>query len=329
MLRTSRIIIVIITTLLVNTVLPSLISSNDLYIVVTFPYLYEDIRSIACPGDVVIDLIKPGIDPHEYQLTPSDVNILRKASVIISTAHTHFELNIRKLVERGELNSILVEVPYINGVKVFKNPSTDTENYHGILFYPENYIVFLNNLKHILSSLKPQCSKVYEENINKLILRLQKIIDLNFSLNKIAVLDSPEIQYIAEWLGLNVSQILMSEEEVPIVPKDIERVEKILGDYSDSIVVVTNGSKAFQYLINLASKYKREILLFPNPLSSSSIVSMLENIASSLNTSTRIKGAYTTTNILPQLDIITIATILPIMLMAAFLAIKMFRIKRG
>ncbi|MEM0228124.1 MAG: hypothetical protein QXJ22_05035, partial [Ignisphaera sp.] len=232
-------------------------------------------------------------------------------------------------VEGGELNSILIEVPYINGIKVFKNPSTGTENYHGILFYPENYIVFLNNLKHILSSLKPQCSKVYEENVNKLILRLQKIIELNSSLNKIAVLDSPVIQYIAEWLGLNVSQILMSEEEVPIVPKDIERVEKILDNYSDSIVVVTNGSKAFQYLINLASKYRREILLLPNPLLSSSIISMLENIASSLNTSTRVRDVHTTTNILPQLDVITIATIIPTMLIVAFLVIKIFKIKRS
>ncbi|MEM1678093.1 MAG: zinc ABC transporter substrate-binding protein [Ignisphaera sp.] len=329
MLCTHRITIVISIMLLVNTVLPSLLSSNDLYIVVTFPYLYEDMKSIACPGDVVIDLIKPGIDPHEYQLTPSDVNILRRANIIISTAHTHFELNIRKLVEGGELNSILIEVPYINGIKVFKNPSTGTENYHGILFYPENYIVFLNNLKHILSSLKPQCSKVYEENVNKLILRLQKIIELNSSLNKIAVLDSPVIQYIAEWLGLNVSQILMSEEEVPIVPKDIERVEKILDNYSDSIVVVTNGSKAFQYLINLASKYRREILLLPNPLLSSSIISMLENIASSLNTSTSVRDVHTTTNILPQLDVITIATIIPTMLIVAFLVIKIFKIKRS
>ncbi len=320
------IVIIIIIILSIHSILTALLPSNTLYIVVTLPYIYDDVKSLVCPEDVVISLIKPGVDPHEYQLTPDDVNIVKRASIIISTAHTHFELKIRELIEIGELNATLIEIPYLDNIKILKNPSTNMENYHEILFYPENYIAFIDYLKNIMASLNPQCSKNYEENAHQLILRLKKISNISFKPNKMAVLDLPIIQYIATWLGFNISHILISEEEVPVTPEDVEKAEKILERYNNSIVIVTNGSKASYYLIELANKYGRESIILPNPLLSSSIVSTLEDVISYLNTS-RIERRDTNTYIQLQSDIYVVTSIIAVITATVILLLS-FKLKR-
>jgi len=278
----KTLIILIISSILITSI-DDVYASNELHIVVTFPYLYDDIKSVVCPGDVVTNIVKPGIDPHEYQLSVEDINVIKKADIIISTAHTHFEQKIKKMIKENGLDSILIEIPHLQNIKIFKNPSTGIENYHELLFYPENYIAFLKYLKSILASLRPECAKNYEENIEQFILKLQSIINKSDKSNRIAVLDSPRAQYIVAGLGLNASYILMKEEEIPITPEDIKGAEEMIRKYNNSIVVIINGSKATSYLSDLANRYGRKVLILPDPLTSTSIISILENAANVLN----------------------------------------------
>lgn len=324
----SKVILLISALFLIHSTLGVLQSSSSLHIIVTYPYLYDDVKSIVCPDDVVVNLAKPGVDPHEYYLTPSDIDVIRRADIVISTAHTHIELEIKELIEKGEVKAILIEIPHLEGMKIFKNPSTGTENYHEILLYPENYIAFMNHLKRILIELRPQCREVYEENVAQFILRIQKIINATPKLNRVAVLDTPIIQYIAVWLGLNVSRILLIEEEIPITPKDVEEVEEVLKNRIDSIAVVANGSKASRYLIELASEHGRKVLVIPNPISSTSILSLLENIVMYVNDFTANEKIHTTTTpLLAQLDVYRVVLIAVIAVVVVVILL-MFKLGR-
>ncbi|MEM3892849.1 MAG: hypothetical protein QXR12_02735, partial [Thermofilum sp.] len=49
---------------------------GGLRIAVTFPSLYEDVKALLCEGDTVVSIAPPGVDPHEYQLSPKDVELL-------------------------------------------------------------------------------------------------------------------------------------------------------------------------------------------------------------------------------------------------------------
>ena len=97
---------------------------HGLLIVVSFPNLAYDVELLACEDDTVISLAPPGMDPHDYQLTPSDVELLRRADLVISTAHAPFEVDIRRLVEEGRLSTVLVELPHVPGVRLLVNPIT-------------------------------------------------------------------------------------------------------------------------------------------------------------------------------------------------------------
>jgi len=52
----------------------------------------------------VVYLIPPGADPHEYQLTASQIELLRKASVIVTTGgHLPVEKKIAELKAEGTI----------------------------------------------------------------------------------------------------------------------------------------------------------------------------------------------------------------------------------
>jgi zinc/manganese transport system substrate-binding protein len=325
----KALIILIISSILITSI-DYVYASNELYIVVTFPYLYDDIKSVLCPGDVVVNIVKPGIDPHEYQLSVEDINVIKKADIIISTAHTHFEQKIKKMIEENELDSILIEIPYLQNTKIFKNPSTGIENYHELLFYPENYIVFLKYLKSILVSLRPECTKNYEENIEQFILKLQSFVNKSVRPNRIAVLDSPRAQYIVAGLGLNTSYILMKEEEIPITPEDIKGAEEMISKYNNSIIVIINGSKAASYLSDLANRYGRKVLVLPDPLASTSIISILENAINVLNTlDMNISHSVKTNNVQLLQEVYIILIILSLSFLFMLIPYELYKRKKS
>jgi zinc/manganese transport system substrate-binding protein len=71
-------------------------------IVVTFP-AYDIVLKEAFPNADVILLTKGVSDPHEYQLTPQDLQMLKaltERDVIISSMHAPFELKIAEMAKR-------------------------------------------------------------------------------------------------------------------------------------------------------------------------------------------------------------------------------------
>ncbi|MEM1526280.1 MAG: zinc ABC transporter substrate-binding protein [Ignisphaera sp.] len=254
--------------------------TNNLGIVVTFPLMIKDIEAILCEGDEVSSIVPLGVDPHEYQLTFRDAEILAKANIVVSTAHTPFEARIKELILSGEINTKLIEIPNIPGILILKNPSTNVSNYHGILFHGYNYIIFLKYLRDILSTFKPECANVYYHRVENLINRIESIEHSKPLKGFKAVIDTPVIQYLVTWLGANVTYILAVEHDVPVVPQDIDKVEEILKLYKqEAIVVITEDSSALNLLSELAFKYSVKILVIPNPImTTQSILTYLENI---------------------------------------------------
>jgi len=92
------VVYIVLTIVLMTSLLPVVVHSEDqVVVVVTFSYLKPDVERLLCNG-VVYAIAQVGVDPHEYQLKPSDIDVLKNADIIVSTAHTHFELDIREHV---------------------------------------------------------------------------------------------------------------------------------------------------------------------------------------------------------------------------------------
>lgn len=315
--------------------LSQVVIEEGLNIVVTFTYLGFDVEQLICTGDRVITLVPSGVDPHEYQLTPSDVDMLRNADLIISTAHAPFELKIRELVNSGEVNSSLIEVPYIDGVKTLVNPSTGSLNLHAVTYDPYNYAVFLAKLAEEMSIHRPNCRDVY---YSKLAQVLVKLVELTSSVKRVsglAVGESPLTQYAVEWLGIEVKSFVLMEHELmspPGVLSDIEdSVKRGVIDYI--LVIEGSSSAAHLYLVDLAEKYNRTVLRIPTPLAEGSTLSKLSKLVEQVNEVSQSIELYSTVSQQPRglyelRDVVAVALVTAAATVIAVLAVDRYLIRR-
>ncbi|MCC6057333.1 MAG: zinc ABC transporter substrate-binding protein [Desulfurococcaceae archaeon] len=269
-------------------------------IVVTFPFMIKDIEALLCENDDVYYLVPPGVDPHDYQLTYRDIEILSRANLIVSTAHTPFELKIREMVLSGELKAKLIEIPSITNISLLIIPGSSNINYHGVLFHGNNFAIFIENITSILTHLRPQCREVYLSKSRTLIDKIEKTSSKPLKDLK-TIVDTPPLQYLASWFGAEVIQILITEHGVPVAPQDVEKAEEYLRIYRENtLVIVTEDSPARNLLEDFAHRYRAKLLVIPNPITSTdSIAEYLEDF---YNRTAMILTSTTTKYTSPSID---------------------------
>jgi zinc/manganese transport system substrate-binding protein len=265
---------------------------RGLYIVVSFPNLVADIKQLICEKDVVVSIAPQGVDPHTYSLTPKNIDDLRRADIIVSTAHTPFEEKIEELWRNGVIKGVLIEIPHIPGIIIRENPVTGNPDYHMPIYDPYNYIVFIKYLVQVMISKNPMCKDVYLRKMKDVIERVASIIMNTKQLNIKAVADTPATIYAVSWIGISIKYLIVKEHGVQATPEDILRIENSIRSGIIRLAVITYPpvSSPSQKLLDIANKYNLPILYAPSPISNKSFIDKLEFISreiSNLNTSTQ------------------------------------------
>jgi len=247
---------------------------KGLLIVVTFPNLKYDVEQLVCSGDSVVSIVPPGVDPHQFQLTPEALKLIKKADLVISTGHAPFEVKMRDIVKPEKL----VEIPRVPGIRLLTNPDTGKPNYHMPIYDPENYKAFINYVASKLEQLRLDCRTVYEEKRAKLIAELEKLVAEAPRLNATAVGSAPPVQYAVEWLGLHVALLLAPEHNVPPTSRTIQKAEKLLGEGAVAVIMVYGGepvTPADSKLSQMAKDVGAPMLSIPPPYAPGSVLEKL------------------------------------------------------
>lgn len=272
--------------------------SGGVVVVVTFSYLTPDVERLMC-GGVVYSIVPLGVDPHEYQLKPSDQEVLRRADIVVSTGHTSFEQSIRGMVERGEIKAVLLDIIEDAGVRLKVNPVTKQYNYHMPVNDPVNYLLFLSKLVEVLVKLDPGSKECIYEKYARVVSNVTSTILVNAGrFRGKAIIDAPHAQYLAEWLGFEVVQVLKAEEEYQVSPGDVEKAIDLARRGEVSIVFVTKpgvqpeGAK----LIEIAREFNISVVMVDSPSGSTGV---LENLVQLVN---QISAVHTTPSSTPSLQ---------------------------
>ena len=281
-ITTLTLLMLILSSLSIIGLSPIVAGEDGLIIVVTFASLANDLQPLLAPGDKLYSITPPGIDPHEYQLTPNDIELLRSADIIVSTGHAPFEIEIRKLVSSGEIKATLIEIPSIEGIKILNNPVTNTPNYHMIIYDPVNYKIFIEEIAEAMARKNPSYKDYYEDKARTIVSEINALLSYSNCLDVRAVSDTPMTQYAVSWLGIKITHLLVKEHGVAATPGDIEEIKKALQNNEVDIVVVTSPESlsATKHLIELAKEYQKPVLYVPSPLVQKSILEKLHDIVS-------------------------------------------------
>ena len=284
----TKVVLMVIVVLIIAAALATYRRPNGEYhytVVVTFANLEDDVSQLLCPGDGITYIAPPGVDPHTYQLTLRDRRILEETDLIISTGHTPFERGIREMVENVEIHARLIEIPSIPGIEIRDNPVTGQPNLHMPIYDPQNYLVFMNQVKQALSEINPSCAQHYREAYQEVEERINAILSNAPRLDGVsAVGATPVVQYAVGWTGINITTLLVPEPDTPLTGQDIQRVENILSSGKATLIIVPDNSppQLVEKINELATQYSVQVVTIPNPILQGSIPDKLEQISSNL-----------------------------------------------
>uniref|UniRef100_A0A7J3SLE9 ABC transporter substrate-binding protein n=1 Tax=Fervidicoccus fontis TaxID=683846 RepID=A0A7J3SLE9_9CREN len=273
-------------------------------IITTFPILKGDVEKITNGTIPVESLVKPGVDPHDYQLTPQDVSTLKSASLIVSTLHTYAEEQIDQMIRSGEIKAAYIAIPEIRGIKYDVIPNSGIQNPHMPIYDPNNYLLFVENLTDTLKDLYPNLSQVFESQYQSVKTEINKLIE-NYGgkFNEVAVGSSPEVQYAVEWTGIKILRFLVLDSDIGVQPQDANLIESYLSNGTAKVVVVLGTylhgnsswvpySQADAWLVGMASKYGARVIYVPTPSGNLSIFDSLHLIAEEISSPSSATNAH-------------------------------------
>jgi len=216
------------------------VAVHGVKIVVSFP-AYNVVLREAFPQADVILLTKSAADPHEYQLTPQDLELLKSlgpGDVIVNSMHAPFELKIADMVKRGEIKAKMIDITQLytyltfDGRETTANGANVNPHEHGL--YPPNVVKLIRAVSKA-TGLKPDPQF------------LQKLEELNktyagkFGGRAVAI--TPAAQYILHWLGYRDVVVLVKEEGVPPTPQDLEKAIQYVRGGAPALAVYVSGER--------------------------------------------------------------------------------------
>ena len=250
-------------------------------VLTTFPGIDGDLRMIleGCTGVEVKSLAPPGSDPHSYNLMPQDVELIRKAVLIVSTGHAPFEERVREYAPDKT-----VVIPEIPGIRLGRLPG-GAVNLHMPIYDPDNYLVFVRYISDRLANAFPQCNSTILKN-EKFIER--KIANIKSRYEGIlsgyqAVAASPLAQYAVTWLGADIRVYLASSHGSQASPEQARMARDILKRGGIAIVIVDSRGRplgdASTYLLELAEQSGARVIRVEAPFTPTPILQKIEQVA--------------------------------------------------
>jgi ABC-type Zn uptake system ZnuABC Zn-binding protein ZnuA len=141
---------------------PTVTPGRTVNVVATTTIIADFVRVVGGDRVTVVELVKPGVDPHEYEPTPQDVQRLAQADLIVING-VGLEAFLGKLLEQSGGNKPVAVLS--RGVKIRKG-SGDNEKGGDphIWLNPLNAKIMVDNLADALSKVDPAGADIYRAN---------------------------------------------------------------------------------------------------------------------------------------------------------------------
>ncbi len=239
--------------LIISAVLLALVAVAETpKIVVSFP-AYDQVLKEAFPQAEVILLTRDAAnDPHQYQLTPADLQLLyslTEKDVIISTAHAPFELKIAELANEGKIKAYVIDVRTLQLYLTWDNRLVKLEDEeHGEVDHEDHEHGPVNIHDHGI--YPPNVFKLVEEvswrtglQPNKEFLERLRALNATYCcrFGGRAVALTPAAQYLLHWLGFRDVVVLVKEPGVPPSPADLQKALQYVRDGAPAVAVAVSG----------------------------------------------------------------------------------------
>ncbi|WP_297438177.1 zinc ABC transporter substrate-binding protein [Thermococcus sp.] len=257
--------------LLIGMSIPTATAADQHPLVVTTIAPLASIVKEAFGGSVgVTYIIPPGADPHEYQLSADQINLLERADVVVTTGgHLPVEKKIAELVREGTIQGQALFIEDYKAEGFHYLPETwyhGKDNPHGVWLDPYNAISIAAATEKALEKVDPAKADLYRADFQAFRTRVLEVVKAYGAMveeNRTAIIQMPPDEYAVHWLEVETVAAIKPEEEVPAVGVDtlLPKAEK-----ANLIVYGRNSpeqlKKAAEELSEKSGKPTAEITVF-------------------------------------------------------------------
>ncbi|MBM7051635.1 metal ABC transporter substrate-binding protein [Rothia sp. ZJ1223] len=195
-------------------------------VLTTFTVVEDIAQNVAGEHLVVESLIKPGVEVHEYDPTPSDIRRVHDADVVLNNG-----LNLEAWFERFTREADVQHVTVSEGVEVIDIAGEPgTPNPHAWMS-PSNVQVYVDNIAETFAELDPEHADEFRANADTYKQQLQQVRDdLVQGLERLEpnqrtlVTCEGAFSYLAQDAGLNEAYLWPVNSEEQATPAQVAEV---------------------------------------------------------------------------------------------------------
>lgn len=202
-------------------------------LVVATASIFADMAEVISGGLVEVKTVVPiGGDPHIYEPTPGDAQLIAKADLILKNALT-FEGWLSELIENSGTKAAVVTITKgINPIESiqYKN-STDPHAWMSA----SNGVIYAKNIKDALVALDPLHTREYEFNYDiykEQLLEVDQYIETEIQKipeqRRILITSHDAFRYYGQRYGITVEAILGTSTDADAQTSDLIRLNKLI-----------------------------------------------------------------------------------------------------
>jgi len=227
--------------------LPSFASGIN--VVVSMPDFESVVKEIGGDDVNTSVILPPGSDPHSFSITSADIENIKNADLIVlaNSALLSYERDIIKNYKGNYLDF----QDYEKEGAVLLDFGDFQQNPHGYWMYVNNSIAIASAIEKKMEEIMPEKKESFEKNLQEFIKSVRDAENISIELakerqiyGKKAVAMVPGVCYIAKNLGINATEILLTEGSANV---DIQKLQR-----------VKEGLKSREYITILVPEFLKD-----------------------------------------------------------------------
>lgn len=202
-------------------------------LVVTSASIFADMTTMVAGGHVRIQSVVPiGGDPHIYEPTPEDVQLVSRADLVLVNGLT-FEGWMRELIENSGTRAETVTIT--EGIGTIESEEYANSSDPHAWMTAKNGLTYVKNIRDALIKLDPFNRKVYEFNAGVYLKQLEDLDQLIFDQiasipaeNRVLITSHDAFRYFGRHYGIQVEAALGTSTDAEVQTDDVNRLTTII-----------------------------------------------------------------------------------------------------
>ena len=214
------------------------VSDRTVRVTTTTNFITDTVRQIGGDRVEVTGLMGPGVDPHLYKASASDVGKLRQADLIIYGG-LQLEGKMADLLdELGERQTTLAITKDLPREQLLEPPATVAEQYDPhVWFDVTNWMTAARTTAAALKEKDPEHAEFYDRNLQRYLTELEELdryvkrkMESIPERQRVLVTSHDAFEYFGRRYGLDVAAIQGISTAAEATTADVQRVAKVLAE---------------------------------------------------------------------------------------------------